>query len=395
MKKISIVMILLLLLVPTAAAASVSISPTTIDPGDTVTVDVKDLPNDAVFSLGISAEFDVNPGEKFAFTARNLVLPFSLGSGEVSAYTWGTNWTGLSANLGESSISLSNSADKNGEFRTSQAYNISSGTYDAITLDGRATPTAGSIIAEMTMTGKKKGPNDGTISFALDGVERGTATIAVYIDGSEALSQKIAIGSSSSGGTGGSGGSGGGSGNGGSSGSSGSGGSSGSSGSSGPATTTTSSIDRKVSLTGTDIDGAGLLALAVEGTLPDGWSTAGRAYALTPANRTFSPAALLSFHLPATATTATIARLENGTWSAVPSKIEGDLIATTVTRGGSYVLLVPAAPAEPDPTVTTVTTATTTMTPVTPTPTPTATPLAPLLPALACAILILTRGRKG
>ncbi|MFA7162192.1 MAG: hypothetical protein WC083_06445, partial [Candidatus Methanomethylophilaceae archaeon] len=239
MRKHVMFAILLSFLISTAMAATVSISPEKIDPGDTVTVDVKGLSDGDTFSLSIGGEFDVNPGEEFAFIARNLNLPFSLDSGEVSAYTRGTSWTGLSAKKGDSSLSLSNNADEKGEFRTTQPYNISSGTYEAITLDGRAAPTAGSIIAEMTMTGTKKGPSDGAISFALDGVERGTATVAVYVDGSEALSRRIAIGSSSSGGSSGSGGNGGSRGSGGS----------GSSGSSAPAPATTSSVDGKGPLT--------------------------------------------------------------------------------------------------------------------------------------------------
>ena len=385
--------LLLLLLVPAATAAEVTITPTKVDPGDTVTVEVRGLSDNATFSLGISAEFDVNPGEKFSFTARDLSLPFSLNDGVVSAYTRGTNLTSRAifcAERGETSLVQGKPPNEDGEILISLEHDIPSGTYDVITLRGEA--AAKSIITEMTMTGKKKGPADGTISFALEGVESGTATVAVYIDGSEALSQKIAIGSApgpvetevpSSGGSGGSSGSGG------------SCGSSGSSGSSGPAPATTSSVDGRVSLIGTDIDGAGVLALAVEGTLPDGWSTVGRAYAVTPADREFTSPAVLSFSLPTAETTATIARLENDTWSPIPSKIKGDLITTTVSRGGSYVLLVPAAP-EPDPTVTTVTTtatATSTATPVTTT--PAATPLAPLLPLLACAILMLARGRRG
>jgi hypothetical protein len=234
------------------------------------------------------------------------------------------------------------------------------------------------------MMGKKKGPSDGAISFALDGVERGTATVAVYVDGSEALSRRIAIGSSSSGGSSGSGGNGGSGGSGGS----------GSSGSSAPAPATTSSVDGKVSLTGTDIEGAGLLSLAVEGAIPPGWSTVGRAYAVTPADRVFASSAVLSFSLPSADTAATIARLENGAWSAVPSKIEGDRITATVTRGGSYVVLVPAQVPTLTATATTpVTPATTTTTPVTTT--PAATPLTALLPVLACAILMLAWGRRG
>nr|HQD27620.1 hypothetical protein [Methanoculleus thermophilus] len=180
MTRSGVILVLLFLLVPAAAAASVTITPTTIAPGDKVTVDVKDLPDNATFSLGISAEFDVTKGDTFSFKARNLILPFSLDQGEMNAYTKGTNWTELSAPLSDGgSATLRYYADDDGELRITQsAGSISSGTYDDLALRGEA--AAGSIIAEMTMTGKKKGPNDGTISFALEGVERGTATIAVY-----------------------------------------------------------------------------------------------------------------------------------------------------------------------------------------------------------------------
>ena len=386
MNKSSVLLILLLLMIPAATAASVTITPTTIDPGDTVTVNVKDLSENATFSLGISAEFDVTAGDTFSFRARDLTLPFALDQGKVNAYTKGTNWTEISAPLSDGgSATLRYYADDNGEtwLPPQSAGSISSGTYGVITLSGEA--TAKSIITRLEVTGKKKGASDGTISFALDGIESGTATVAVYIDGSEALSQKIAIGSApvetetpSPGGNGGNGGS------------SGSSGSSGPSGSSTPAPATTSSVDGKVSLTGTDIDGAGLLPISFEGVIPPGSSTAGRVYAVTPADRAFDPAAVLSFPLSSTDTAATIARLNNGAWSMIPSKIEGDRITATISRGGSYVVLVPAQ--VPTLTATTTTTTTTTTTPVATT--PAATPLAPLLPVLACAILMLAWGRR-
>ncbi|MFA7071393.1 MAG: hypothetical protein WC138_02675 [Methanoculleus sp.] len=382
MNKSSVLLILLLLMIPAATAASVTITPTTIDPGDTVTVNVKDLSENATFSLGISAEFDVTAGDTFSFRARDLTLPFALDQGKVNAYTKGTNWTEISAPLSDGgSATLRYYADDNGEtwLPPQSAGSISSGTYGVITLSGEA--TAKSIITRLEVTGKKKGASDGTISFALDGIESGTATVAVYIDGSEALSQKIAIGSApvetetpSPGGNGGNGGS------------------SGSSGSSGPSTptpapATTTSVDGKVSLTGTDIDGAGLLSRPFEGAIPPGWSAAGRIYAVTPADRVFGSPAVLSFSLPSAETAATIAQYENGAWSAVPSRIEGDRITATISRGGSYVVLVPAqVPTQ------TATTTTTTTTPVATT--PAATPLAPLLPVLACAILMLAWGRR-
>ncbi len=376
MTRPSIILILLLLLIPAAAAsASVTISPATIDPGDTVTVDVRGLPDNATFSLSISAEFDVTAGDTFSFAARDLTLPFSLSQGRMNAYTKGTDWTELSAPLPDGgSATLRYYADKNGElWITQSADSISSGTYGAITLSGEA--VADTIIADMTVTGTKKGQDDGTISFALGGVEHGTATVAVFIDGSEVLSQKIAIGTpTSSGGNGGTDGTGGSS-------------SPGGTGSSPSATPSPPSVvtsaDGKASLTGTGIESAKILSSAVEGTLPTGWTTDGRTYSITPADRALD--AVISF--PAPNTTATIARLEDGAWSLIPSKIEGDRITAKVTRGGSYAVLVLAE--VPTQMVTTpTTTAPATTTPAAPT------PLAPLIPVAACAILILVQGRK-
>ncbi len=336
--------------------------------------------DNATFALGISAEFDVTTGDTFSFTARDLTLPFSLDQARMNAYTKGTDWTELSAPLpGGGSATLRYYADKNGELWIDQsAASISSGTYGVITLRGEA--AASTITAEMTMTGTKRGPDDGAISFALDGVEHGTATVAVYIDGSEVLSQKIAIGTPSPPAS-----------NGGSSGSTG-GSSGGSSGPSAPHDLPTppappsvvTSADGKVTLTGAGTDGAALLPLAVEGTVPPGMAMDGRAYALTPADRTFD--AIISFPAPDGA--ATIARLEDdGTWSPIASKVKDDRITAAVARGGSYAVFVPAE--APTQVVTTPTTAA----PATTTPA-TATPLAALLPVAACAILMFVRGRR-
>ncbi len=392
-KRLSGFLLLLLLLIPAATAATVTISPNAIESGDTVTVTVNDLPNGTTFSLGIRGEFAATPGETFAFTAREITLPFALDQGDVSAYTKGTNWTELSAKLPDGgSVILYKDADKNGEVRISQPRNIGSGTLNLVALGGEA--AAERITADLTMMGTKRGPDSGTISFAIDGITQGTATISVYIGGSEALSRTITIGGgiptptqtqtpppvttptpAATEGSGSNGGS--------------SGGSSGS-GSSGsgltPHTSTVTSADGKASISGTDMAGSGLLPLAAQGSAPAGWALAGNAYAVTPANRTFDPAVVLSFPLPANEMAATIARLENGTWLPVASKIEGDQITTAVSLSGTYALLIAAPAAE-------VTTATPTTT-IPATTTPTAAPMAFFLPVIALAILALWQGRR-
>ena len=390
MFKLITCLFLLVLLIPTATAATVTISPAAIDPGDTVTVNVQGIPDGAAFSLGIRGEFDANSDDRFSFTARNLVLPFSLGSGEVSAYTRGTAWTGLSVQMPDgASASLSSNADANGEFRTTQSYNICRGTYEAITLDGKA--AAGSIVTELTMMGTKKGPADGTISFSVDGITDGTATVTVYIDGAEALSRVITIGSPSSPGADDTP----------SSGSTGSSGSPSGSPSTDPVATepgsvTETSADGKASLAGADLSGAGLLALAAQGTAPAGWSLSGKAYAVTPEGQEFDPAVVLSFRLPSADARGTLARYENGVWTLTPSKIEGDRITTMVSRAGTYTLLVAASAAEtttmPTTTVTAATTTAATTAPVATT--PAAAPITPLLPILALATVILGWRRR-
>lgn len=374
MKRYVILMILLSLMTPAAMAATVTISPTKINPGDTVTVDVKDIPDNAKFSLSINAEFNANPGEGFNFEACDLTLPFSLKGASMNVYAEGVNKATAILKRGGKSYITGGPADR-GVVEISypsgdNVEDISKGTYDLLTLKGEA--AAKNVITEMTMTGKKKGANSGKITFALDGIKHGIATIIIHIDGSEALSRQITIGSPSSGGS--------------------TGGSS-SPGSPGaplfpsdpttPALPTTTSADGRVSLTGADIKGAKILSSAVEGTLPTGWTTDGRTYSITPADRALD--AVISF--PAPNTTATIARLEDGAWSLIPSKIEGDRITAKVTRGGSYAVLVLAE--VPTQMVTTpTTTAPATTTPAAPT------PLAPLIPVAACAILILVQGRK-
>lgn len=383
MVRSGVFLLLLALLIPAATAATITITPVAIDPGDTVTVDVQNLPDGADFSLEIRGEFDVTPGDRFAFTAQNLVLPFSLSPGEVSAYSKGTEWTGLSVQMPDGvSASLSNNADANGEFCTTESRNISSGTYAAVTLDGRAASAARNIITKVTMQGTKRGPDNGKITFGIGGITHGTATVTVYVDGSQALSRVIAIGSPSPSSTGTT------------------------SGPSGPGSSlitdpipgpaTASSADGKAALTGTDIEGAGLLAITVQGTLPAGWALEGKTYAVTPEGREFDSNAVLSFRLPSPDTAATLARFENGIWTPVPSKIEGDRITATISRAGTYTLFVPATASGSTGTAATtalpVTATVTTISSVTTT--PATTPVTPLLPVIALAMLILGWSRR-
>jgi hypothetical protein len=159
-----------------------------VAPGDTVTtVSVSGVPDNASFSLTIRNVFATTPGEAFEFTIRDLSLPFSLNSGEVNAYTRGTDWTELVAALPDGgSVIMRINSDDNGEVRIAQPRDIPSGTFVPITFQGKA--AASSLVADFTILGTKQGPDDGQISFTIEGIEQGTMTGSVYVDGSEVLS---------------------------------------------------------------------------------------------------------------------------------------------------------------------------------------------------------------
>jgi len=169
-----------------------NLSPDAIAPGETITVDFSDLPDGASFSLGIRGDFATTPDETFTFTTRDLILPFSLNNGEVNAYTKGTDWTELVAELLDGgSVIMRYNADANGEVRISQPRNIGNGTLSVATLRGVA--AANNIVADLAVLGTKQGPDAGRITFAIEGIEQGTVTVTVYVDGKQALSRPIAI----------------------------------------------------------------------------------------------------------------------------------------------------------------------------------------------------------
>jgi len=194
-KRLGGLLLLITLLIPATTATTIGISPDAIEPGGTITVNVDDLPDGTSFALGIRSEFTTIPGEASVFTVRNLTLPFALNSGEMSAYTRGTNWTELAVNLPDGgTVIMRKYADQNGEVRIVQSCNIESGTISPVTLRGEA--AASSITADLTMLGTKQGQDSGIILFAIEGIEQDIVTVTVYVDGCEALSRVIPVGAS-------------------------------------------------------------------------------------------------------------------------------------------------------------------------------------------------------
>jgi len=187
--------IVFLLLVQGASALSVTVTPERIQRGDEVTIAVQGLPDNSTFTLEIEGTFPVSPGADFSFDTRDLRLPFSLHEGSISATLQHTTENRLLVKKGDSRVELVG-LSTNGVFTTRQTGSFPAGTYDVITVGGIAAPDASSVIAALTLQGRKTGPEDSEILFVADGITDGLVTIRVLVDGTVALSRTIPLGTS-------------------------------------------------------------------------------------------------------------------------------------------------------------------------------------------------------
>jgi len=380
MKSISVIFIILfIMLIPAVSAVSITASPDHIQEGSQVSVQITGLEDGSAFSMQINGEFDVKQGEEFSFGTNNLVIPISLDNGEISAYTKGTKTTTLNVKAGKT-ISVTDESDDQGIFRTTQEHNISSGTYELLSLSGKVADDTTTLVSELEMTGIKRGPEDAEISFAAEGITNGTLTITCYVDNHEEMNRKIIIGSPSptkkpetphsfsSGGD------------------------------SSAVSSTQTPADERTSTDGIArlsgrIGDAKLLKVVIS-EFPDDWEAVTGAYLVTG---DLEGSSQISFRIPEEFRDSTlfIASSENGKWSPAHSLINNNEISTSPDEGSTYALMAFAAPATTTstqrPMVTETTPATETKTP---TPAATRSGLSPLVALGALSLLIAVIWRR-
>lgn len=344
--------VLLCATICTAHAATITASPDQIDDGGTVQIDISDLQDGATFSLRMDANFAVSPSSEFSYSIDNFVLPITLKNAETTVHTQNARVINVNIKKGGTTRGMKGIADSSGSITTTLLDNISAGTYDQINLTGTAQADAETITTSVSMVGEKQGPTDSAISFTVNGLADGTVTVTVLVDGTEKLSKVVTIGAGTSTTTS-------------------SGDSEGGSGGDSETTVTTTptpsltvaSVDGTVRLNGTGTDSVTIMNTKAE-DVPAAWQALTAAYTLTPAGTTFSSKANLSFSIPATVDPETwtlfLARYDDGTWSQVPSQIEGDLISAEIQETGTYALMTfaPTTTATTSGTVTVTTTTT-------------------------------------
>ena len=346
-----IVLSLLCCLVPGASAVSISISPSQIQEGDTITVSYSGLSNGSAFALRMESLVDVAGETSFTYQANQVSMPFGLNSPQVVLSASPVTEAGIEASEGET-IKRITQISRTGTVSISQSLgNLPAGTMELIKAFGTPEEGVDAVNVVLEFSGVKMGPDSGAITFSLTGITDGSAHVIALVDGNIVTDQTILVGNPTittpttspttpppSGGSGGS-----------------SGGSSGGGATetptAAPETVTVSSLDGIVTLETVDdaIDGAAPADLRIIRStppgVPDEWQVLAGSYIISPSAATFDPAAALSFNLSGVnATTPFIAVYRDGAWTVVPSRYEGETrLAATVSSGGQYALMAYAA----------------------------------------------------
>ena len=184
------------LLVGPAGAVGVEVRPDRVLDGDTVTISLSDLSNGTVFSLRLDGAVAPRPDGTFGFTTTDLVMPFSLEQGQVQASLEKTETNELVVRKGDTQARISG-ASQDGRYETERKIAIGAGTYDEIGLSGTAAPGATTVRTTLSLTGVKRGPADGTISFTVRGVTSGTMTVSVYANAEKVYGKELPLGPAS------------------------------------------------------------------------------------------------------------------------------------------------------------------------------------------------------
>jgi hypothetical protein len=342
-----IVLSLLCCLVPGASAVSISISPSQIQEGDTITVSYSGLSNGSAFALRMESLVDVAGETSFTYQANQVSMPFGLNSPQVVLSASPVTEAGIEASEGET-IKRITQISRTGTVSISQSLgNLPAGTMELIKAFGTPEEGVDAVNVVLEFSGVKMGPDSGAITFSLTGITDGSAHVIALVDGNIVTDQTILVGNPTittpttspttpppSGGSGGS-----------------SGGGATETPTAAPETVTVSSLDGIVTLETVDdaIDGAAPADLRIirstPSGVPDEWQVLAGSYIISPSAATFDPAAALSFNLSGVnATTPFIAVYRDGAWTVVPSRYEGETrLAATVSSGGQYALMAYAA----------------------------------------------------
>ncbi len=314
--------LLLSLLVAVVSAVSVSITPTQIEEGDTVTIRISNLADGRVFSLRMESAIELHGSSEFTYQANAVTIPFGLNTSRVSLVASPVTRAGIEASeegtikslgkVGSGSITISETLSS-----------IPPGTINYIQATGIPEAGSNSVDIMLELSGTKQGPDSGTITFGIEGISDGSARIIVLVDGAEVTNQLVRIGS--------------------------------------PVVAlppasgmkqdtdsgmfTITSMDGKAFLSATSssllhADPENIRLIQAEAAnIQKDWIVLSGPYIVTPASAAFSPPAELAFLLDESQGVPFIASYTAGAWTIVPSRVAGSSLSIDVSQSGQYAMM--------------------------------------------------------
>lgn len=345
--RIVVFLLILSVLTGISSAVSMQVSPTSIEPGDTVQITYSDLLDGSSFSLQIKGKLDVIPDSGYGMDVSNFIIPISLNNGKVSAYADNSEQLSLNYEGGDSTISsITKIGNAEKKCTINENQDVSAKTYKLMSVRGLSS-TGNIVNTEISFLGKKSGPDSGTISFVLSGIDHSTINIVCMVDGSIVTNTPIYVGGGSvnaptptapignSGNSGSSGGT-----------------SAGKSTSSNYETQPDSQSPSK-SETGVSVDGEftytgkgasnAIIMYDSSGFVPAEWNIEGQAYALISDGNGVD--GKVRFSIPASFSSSKdmhmlfIAESVNGKYAALQSMIKGDFIEASISKEGTFALM--------------------------------------------------------
>ncbi len=177
-----------------ASAVTVTISPDHIHEGDTITISIGNLPDESVFALRMESAIELHGETAFTYQANRVAVPFGLKSPQVTMQASPVTRAGIEASDGDTIRRMERLTDTGTVSITESLGSVPAGTIDGIRAFGRAEAGAEYVDLMLELSGTKEGPDSGSITFGLEGITDGSATIIVLVDGSAVMHKKITIG---------------------------------------------------------------------------------------------------------------------------------------------------------------------------------------------------------
>ncbi|WFN34708.1 hypothetical protein L1S32_00880 [Methanogenium sp. S4BF] len=335
-------------------ALSITAGPDHIEEGGQITVTIQGLEDGSSFSMHIGADIVPEENQEFAFSSNNLNMPFTLSDTTVIVQAEPIIWTNFRYQQDSDSPikSLGFGSDdhpvRDGVINDEESFGLINGGSEIAMLEitGKALPEASLVSISLELNGVKSGVDDSSISYTINNMDQGTATIIVSVDGTEALHKKIEVGEaipttvptavptqSSSGGD--------------------------DVEYSANPTATPDTAAQDTEITASSIDGYAALNALTETMsgaeaedivimknshpkdIPDEWELVYGAYVLSPASLRFSEPADFSITGDEGLETNArfIAEYKNGEWTILPTELKGNTLVAKISESGTYALM--------------------------------------------------------